>query len=193
MDIQPTILKLQFLHFIGMETIQHTESLCASDFLRSGHALAQGQLYIIASKSSSGRKREGDWPGDRPGGRPGRRSARNCLELLGTAWTRLDPLGPAWTRLEPAWNPLGPAWTCLELLGPAWTCLELLGPAWNCLDLLGSAWNCLDLLGPAVAVPGDGSIPTTMATACRSTGCGHTPVKAPHPVRFGKLSTGRPS
>eukprot|EP00661_Eupelagonemidae_sp_cell13_P019839 gene19839-biopygen2527 len=23
-------------------------------------------------------------------------------------------------------------------------------------------------------------------------GCGHTPVKAPHPVRFGKLSTGRP-
>ena len=24
-------------------------------------------------------------------------------------------------------------------------------------------------------------------------GCGHTPVKAPHPVRFGKLSTGRPS
>ncbi len=46
MDIQPTILKLQFLYFIGMETIQHTESLCASDFLGPGPALAQGQLYM---------------------------------------------------------------------------------------------------------------------------------------------------
>ncbi len=29
-----------------MKTIQPTESLCASDFLESGPALAQGQLYM---------------------------------------------------------------------------------------------------------------------------------------------------
>ncbi len=29
-----------------METIQLTESLCASDFLGPGPALAQGQLYM---------------------------------------------------------------------------------------------------------------------------------------------------
>ncbi len=42
---QPTILKLQFLYFIGMETIHHTERLCASDFLGPGPARAQGQIY----------------------------------------------------------------------------------------------------------------------------------------------------
>ena len=42
---QPTILKLQFLYFIGMETIQVTEPQ-DSDFLGPGLALAPGQLFI---------------------------------------------------------------------------------------------------------------------------------------------------
>eukprot|EP00661_Eupelagonemidae_sp_cell13_P019287 gene19288-biopygen2487 len=39
----------------------------------------------------------------------------------------------------------------------------------------------------------EGSNPSSSNTVCDASGCGHTPVKAPHPVRFGKLSTGRPS
>ena len=48
----------------------------------------------------------------------------------------------------------------------------------------------------AASVPGAVNlqwVPEPVLHRLPHAGCGHTPVKAPHPVRFGKLSTGRPS
>ncbi len=97
---QPTILKLQFLYFIGMETIHHTERLCASDFLGPGPALAQDQLYTDKRQPARLPKRQGT-----PGFEPGTiRTAAECstTELRTHQWS----LGPAAkTSLLPGFEP----------------------------------------------------------------------------------------
>ena len=121
---QPTILKLQFLYFIGMETIQHSEHQI-SDFLDTGSAPALSQLLMLAQLTPLHR---GSYKG-----------------FMGSSQDRQDHSWCAPNRSRTAVRTV----RCLQRAS-------------------------MSLMGMHI-------------------GCGHTPVKAPHPVRFGKLSTGRPS